>query len=463
MTRRMTVRMALRGSAAVLGLTVATAMTPTAASAAPNSAYNCTGGNISPGTYSSMIISGICYMPAGNLFIRGNLSVKPGDLLDAVTPGDPASSPVVPATVVIGGNVRVGNGAVLVLGCSPNISCPNGVTYDHIRGNLTAIGALGVVVHSATIGGNVSVIGGGGGAAGGPGSGGCFSVPVPKPWSEDTGLVKSGATPQYTDFEDNSIGGNLSVISVQTCWLGSLRNLVGGNATFRADETSDPDGMEVDNNLVARNMACSGNDPKVQFGDSNAAPNLVGRYASGECGLYVLLPNPAPEAGEGTGINEHIAVSTRSLGSYSGTQTVVTSGVTTNVGTTTSGDKLTAITGRTADLAGGGLTGTALAEQELVTTYPDGASKFTAIDTCTTACTFDSKSGANVQLRFYGTTVNGRTFGIFLVVTGGLVYDQTTSKALSLGGLATLAGWGTFTSDHEPTGTLCLSEHLRIT
>ena len=88
--------------------------------------YNCTGGNVPAGYYKSMIITGICYMPAGTIVIRGDLKVAPGALLDAVTPGDPTSGPLVPATVRIGGDVRVGVGAVLVLGCSPNISCPPG-------------------------------------------------------------------------------------------------------------------------------------------------------------------------------------------------------------------------------------------------------------------------------------------------------------------------------------------------
>ena len=78
-------------------------------------------------------------MPAGNITIRGDLDIAPGALLDAVTPGDPASAPAVPATVVVGGNVNVGAGAVLLFGCSPNISCSNppAITYDRISGNLT--------------------------------------------------------------------------------------------------------------------------------------------------------------------------------------------------------------------------------------------------------------------------------------------------------------------------------------
>ncbi len=77
--------------------------------------YKCAGGNVDPGTYDSMIITGICYMPAGNINIQGNLTITPGALLDAVNPGDPTTgTPVVPATVFVGGNVTVGRGAVLL-------------------------------------------------------------------------------------------------------------------------------------------------------------------------------------------------------------------------------------------------------------------------------------------------------------------------------------------------------------
>ena len=169
--------------------------------------YNCRGGDIPPGTYSWMVITGQCYMPVGTVTIRDDLTVAPGALLDAVTPGDPVAGPVVPATVFIGGNVWVGAGAVLLLGCSPNISCSNppGITNDRIGGSLTGWGALGVVVHSASVGGSVALLGGGGGAN-------CNTTPptppstatAPAPWSDDASLAN---TPVYSDFEDTTWAG----------------------------------------------------------------------------------------------------------------------------------------------------------------------------------------------------------------------------------------------------------------
>jgi hypothetical protein len=464
-------RVALGATMALLGLTVPAVLATSAASAAPtggSAAYTCTGGNIAPGTYKSIIVTGICYMPAGTIVVRHNLAVAPGALLDAVTPGDPHAHPVVPATVLIGGNVFVGKNAVLVLGCSPNIACsdPPGISFDRVGGNITAIDAQAVVLHSAAIGGNVTVLGGGGGAAGGANSGGCFNTakyPIPAPWSKDAALsnAKTGS-PQYTDSEDDFIGGSLTVADQQTCWLGSLRNFVRGSITFTNNATSDPDGMEILNNLAGGNVTCLNNDPAVQFGDSAAAPNLVAGSASGECGFTALKPNPAPSPGPPpvtAGPLEHISVSLGSLSTYSGTHTAtfVTAlpAVTTESGYT--------ITGVLNDftLTGTGLTGSGTVNVKLLpapsgdavlsTAYPNGSALFIAYDTC--KCTFGGQAGT-VLIRFYGKkSANGVTHGVFLVTSGGV----------TSGHLGTLAGWGTFSSAGEPAGTWRLTEYLRIT
>jgi hypothetical protein len=460
-------RLALGAAAALLGLVIAPVVTASAASAAPLSSgtYTCTAGNIAPGTYSSIIVTGICYMPKGTIRVRGSLTVAPGALLDAVTPGDPPRHPVVPATVLIGGNVIVGRGAVLVLGCSPNISCgsPPGISFDRVGGNLTAFGSQAVVVHSATIGGNVTIAGGGGGAAGGANSGGCFNTkqfPIPAPWSEDAALSnpKTGS-PQFTDFEDSSIGGSLYITGQQTCWLGTIANRVRGNVFSAGNVTSDPDGMEVVNNLVGGNMACVSNDPAVQFGDSVLQPNIVAGFASGQCGFHALKPNPAPSPGPppvSAGPLVHVSVSASSLktyfGAHSATHVLSLPPVTTTSGYTITAD-LNDFT-----LSGNGLRGSGRVDVKalpqpsgdavLSTVYPGGSSSFLAYDTC--QCHFRGHAGT-VLIRFYGTTTaSGFTYGTFLLYSGGAPN----------GGLAQLAGWGTFFS--AGYGSWRLIEHLRI-
>jgi len=255
--------------------------------------------------------------------------------------------------------------------------------------------------------------------------------------------------PVYSDIEDSSIGGNLRVIGLKSCWLGSIRNEVRGSAIFAANSRGDPDALEIDGNLVGRDMACFDNLPAVQFGDSGAAPNMVRGRAAGECGFQVLAPSPAPEAMEGAGIPEHIAVSTWSLGSYDGTH-VQTAGTSTVLGTTESNDTLVQET-NTDTLTGTGLTGS-VSENVLATVFPDGWESFVAYDTCT--CAFDGQTGP-VTIRAYGTTSpSGTTWGTFLITSGGAVVG---------GGLDTLAGWGTFSSVGQPAGTVSVLEHLRIT
>jgi len=442
--------------------------------------YNCRGGDIPPGNYPWMVITGVCYMPTGTVSVRGDLTIAPGALLDAVTPGDPGASPVVPATVLIGGNVFVGPGAALVFGCSPNIACSNppGITNDRIGGNLTGYGALGVVVHSASIGGSVSLVGGGGGVN-------CNTTPptppsvanAPAPWSEDASL---DYTPVYTDFEDNSIGGNLSISGLQSCWLGTLREQVSGNTTIVNNTLADPDAVEVGSNLIGGNMTCFGNSAggvaTVQYGDSGAAPNMVGGWASGQCGFDVQVLNPPPEAlaqetppqtcTPTTCIPEHISVSTHTMGTYYGTHTQSGPSVDTlSLGVTESGNTLGAELNDVV-FGGAGLTGTITAvfppttadplgstgEVVITTVHPDGSESFQADDICP-VCSFDGQSGST-SIRAYGTvSPTGLITGTFLVESSGA----------GNGGLSTLAGYGTFSSCGEPAGTLSLVEHLKIT
>jgi hypothetical protein len=458
--------MALGAAVALLGLMIVPVLTASAASAAPlwngGKTYICTGGNIPPGTYKSILVTGVCYTPKGTIVVRKNLTVAPGALLDAVTPGDPPGKhPVVPATVLIGGNVFVGKGAVLLLGCSPNISCgsPPGISFDRIRGNLTAIGAQAVVVHSASIGGNFSLIGGGGGAAAAtcnaqkPGS---PTIKNLEPWSLDPNLDQ---TPVYSDNEDSTVGGNVTVVHLTSCWLGTIRNQVRGSVTFVGNTMGDPDAMEILTNLIGGNMTCLNNTPAVQFGDGLSTSNLVRGRASGECGFNVVLPNPAPEAMLGPGVSQHITVRTRSLKTYFGTLTS-TSVTSLPTITTTSGYKIVADLNNFV-LAGTGLTGSGAfnpkappgqsGEALLQTVYPNGSRLFIAYDTCdANKCSFSGHSGTTA-LRFYGTTSpNGFTYGTFLITSGGTPNGK----------LATLAGWGTFFG--QLGGPWHLVEHLSL-
>lgn len=252
----------------------------------------CNGGPIAPGTYQSLTVAGVCTIPSGSVTVQGNLFIRPGALLDAMTPASLASTPPafgLPGSLAVGGSIFVGRGAVLLLGCGPSLPfCGSGSTLgkDTVRGSIIAVDALGVVIHAVSVGDDLNIIRGGGGPAIADlaGSGnhppGCFTIPAPAPWSQDPTL---GSLPVYVDIEGSTIGGDLRMIGIQTCWLGALRNTVRGNVIDIRNQMGDPDANEVLHNAVGRNLVCFDNSPTVHVGDSNQPPNTVGGRALGEC------------------------------------------------------------------------------------------------------------------------------------------------------------------------------------
>lgn len=423
-------------------------------------AYVCTGGQVPAGTYSTMYITGVCFAEAGNVSIHDDLVVAPGALFDSITAGDPTSGPVVPATVDVGGSVFVGKGAALLFGCSPNITCSSGITYDSVRGSVRAFDAQGVVLHSASVGGDVSILGGGGGAAADTCAAQKAGAPLVtslEPWSKDATLY---FTPVYSDVEDTAIGGDLTVAGLDSCWLGAINNQIQGSARFFHNSFGDPDGTEVINNYVQGNLGCEHNVPAAQFGDTRSAPNVVGGHAFGECGFKVTDPSPVATKTTPAGIAEHISVSLWHLSKYHGALSSISKFSLPPV-TTISGDTIGGTIYNFA-LSGSGLVGSgtynpkkppgATGEAVLSTTYPDGWTQFTAYLTC--KCSFGGQSGT-ITVRAYGmTSPHGTTSGTFLVTSGG------GAKA---GSLSTLAGGGTFNSCGEPSGTIRVKEYLAIT
>ena len=218
----------------------------------------------------------------------------------------PASNPGT-SSLTVARNIYVQNGGSLALGCEPNFSpCaddPNQGTggtltgSNHVYGNLVSTQPLGVLVHTTTIDGSVFELSGGGGAFSGPGAD-----------CAPTGIFTLFQSPVFSDYEDNTIGGNLVINGLQTCWLGSLRNSVGGSVIDTNNTMADPDAGEVLQNTIQGNLVCLNNSPAVQFGDSDAAPNVVGGNAVGQCGFGVLSPDPNYPNGDGTGGPQPISV-----------------------------------------------------------------------------------------------------------------------------------------------------------
>jgi hypothetical protein len=261
------------------------------ASAAPrwHRGWACSGTLREPGVltgrHGNVVVAGVCEVKAGRAVVRGNLTVTPGSaLLAAFARNDKRHRGTSGLTVA--GNITVLRGGSLVLGCEasafpcfddPNQKHPTLSSASLVGGNLVAAGSLGVLVHDSTIGGNVVQTGGGGGRR-------CVPEGV-------FALLKS---PVFSDYEDNQIGGNLSVSALQSCWFGALRNAVHGNLAALANRMADPDANEILTNLVHGNIDCAQNSPAAQYGDSHGTPNRVAGFAAGECGFSTYQPDPAP-------------------------------------------------------------------------------------------------------------------------------------------------------------------------
>ena len=235
----------------VLALMLGAGLLAGSASAAPTNA-TCDGGTIAAGRYTSLTITGDCSLPdSGTVTVNGGLQLAPDSSLNGATP----------ANLVVHGNVSVGSGAALVLGCDPEVGCEV-TTEPQITGGLTANGALAVIVHNATIRGNVSIQGGGGGVSCDP-------------------LLMGG--PAYMDLENSQISGGVSITGVNSCWMGFIRNSVSGTVNISGNTLADPDAIEVVTNSIRGSLVCTGNDPIAKIGDSEGAPNNVTGSKVGEC------------------------------------------------------------------------------------------------------------------------------------------------------------------------------------
>jgi hypothetical protein len=211
----------------------------------------CDGGSIGPGFYDSITVTGICTMPSGVVWDRGDLTIEAGAGLNAITA----------ATVVVHGNLVVDDGGILALGCSPAIGC-SFTTHDRVDGTLEASSPADLIVHSATLG-SLSSEGG--------------SQPV------DCGDDPVVEGPDYVTFEDTLIEGNASIDGYTACWMGFIRNRVDGSVTLDDNHLADPDAMEIMSNVILGNLACFANTPAPHRGDSGGAPNKVFGQRFGQC------------------------------------------------------------------------------------------------------------------------------------------------------------------------------------
>ena len=279
------------------GIGVALALTPASASAAPAQGDTCAGGPIPPGSYSSMTVTGVCFV-AGTVSVRGGLTIAPNAVLNATDSPAPDCTHV--AHLDVSGGIRVMSNGILFLGDSNNrpdagTGCPT--SNDVVNGGIVGQGANSVVVHGTRINGGFSLRGGGGGN-----TYTLFPPPPPGGFLFCSDVVVGGVDlgfPPFSDVEDAQINGGASIVGLHTCWMGFISNQVNGGATISNNTMGDPDAIEIGLNTIHGGLACSGNlrDPNSHilpddgsggvptnsFDGSPPNPNTVTGQETGQC------------------------------------------------------------------------------------------------------------------------------------------------------------------------------------
>jgi hypothetical protein len=268
--------------AAVSGATLASAGSGLASSPKP---FVCSGTAKNPGVLtgkisSNVVVKGVCAVNQGSATVKGSLTVSSGAALLAVFGHNDKTGKGV-SNLTVNGNVLVGKGATAVLGCEAAHSpCaddtgkpPKLNNQVKIGGNLVSTGALGTIIHVTKIQGNVSQTGGGGGVT-------CSKMP---------GIFALFKSPQFSDYEDNSIGGTVVISNLRSCWLGVLRNKIGGSLGVKYNRMADPDAIEIGTNTIAHNLGCVGNTNAVPA--SVAVWDTVDTSPSGALYPRAFVPN----------------------------------------------------------------------------------------------------------------------------------------------------------------------------
>jgi hypothetical protein len=239
-------------------------------------------------------ISGACVVNAGPTEVKGNLTVLPGSTLIAAfgetnfQPGSPASS------LTVDGSISVQSGGTALLGCfATSFACIDDPMEgpDHsptlnspviVGGSLMSTDPLGVVMHDGTIAGNISESGGGGG----------FNC-------TPSGAFAAFGAPVYSDYEDSTVGGWVSISDLTSCWLGVARVHVHQNLTVKNNQLADPDAIEVISNTIDGDLACAGNSMAWDSADATNdlyprvwLPNTVAGTRTGQCEKAPSLEKP---------------------------------------------------------------------------------------------------------------------------------------------------------------------------
>ena len=244
---------AARFAAVFAALALAAGAVSAVSGAATTPVHVCRGTFKAPGILagtirSDVLIRGYCFVRHGSATVRGTLTIARGAVFVAsyafndLTPGRGVSN------LAVTGSVEVESNATALLGCiAVQFTCLDDHTspsrYSNhvtIGGSLVSVGALAVVVHSASVGNSVSFATGGGGVT-------CTVPPIFTQLQE----------PAYYALEDSHVARGVSITGLRGCWLGVLRVHIGRSFALSNDRMSDPDAIEIGANVIAGDLTCT--------------------------------------------------------------------------------------------------------------------------------------------------------------------------------------------------------------
>src|SRR5262249_25704015 len=73
------------------------------------------------------------------------------------------------------------------------------------------------------------------------------------------GVFKLFQSPVYSTYEVGTVGGDVRISSVHSCWMGVVELHVGNTVVMHANQLADPDAIEILANNIAGNLICRGN------------------------------------------------------------------------------------------------------------------------------------------------------------------------------------------------------------
>jgi len=139
-------------------------------------------------------------------------------------------------------------------------------------------------VHNFTVTGDVIQTGGGGGRNCTP-----------------QGIFTAFGSAVYSTYEVGTVGGDIRISSVQSCWMGIVQTKVGNTMVMYFNKLADRDAIEILANNITGNLICRGN--SMTWNSSEASfshlfprdpqPNTVGRNRKGQC----VLASPTSPGG----------------------------------------------------------------------------------------------------------------------------------------------------------------------